>query len=162
MSTMKSSLFLRPTVFSFLLHIAPRPLFFDCGFSLWLPNAYLSPLPYLSKVTITGFPSWEETLINIYNLWGPLSHTLAHTHTHTHTTIQPVCHSHTKPYRDRVHKHTHTHTHTHTRAHFTTPTCPLLFLTHDRRASKSRGMTDRQTHRRIIIRASPSGWVVWR
>lgn len=154
MSTMKSSLFLRPTVFSFLLHISPLPPFLDCGFSLWLPNAYLSPLPYLSKVTITGFPSWEETLINIYNLWGPLSHTHSHTLAHIHTTIQLVCNSHTKPYRDRAHKHT--------RTHFTTPTCPLLFLTHDRRASKSRGMTDRQTHRRIIIRASPSGWVVWR
>lgn len=65
--------------------------FSDCWFSVLLFNVYFSHLPYLSKVTITGFPSWEETLINSYNLWGPLSHTLSHSHTHTRTHDQPAC-----------------------------------------------------------------------
>lgn len=132
--------------------------FSDCWFSVLLFNVYFSHLPYLSKVTITGFPSWEETLINSYNLWGPLSHTLSHSHTHTHTHAWPTC-----LYSIRIQRliqHTRLNTHTYTHTHFTTPSCPMLFLTHkwSKQIQRHDRQTDRQTYHYPSLSISLGVW----
>lgn len=126
---------------------------FQCCYSMCI-----SPIsPTWARWQLQGFQA-ERRHSSTAIICGDPCHTLFLTLTHTHTHAWPTC-----LYSIRIQsliQHTRLNTHTYTHTHFTTPSCPMLFLTHkwSKQIQRHDRQTDRQTYHYPSLSISLGVW----